>query len=107
MAQSDTTKCTRLDAIERLKECSHLRWIIPHESWNSRRHDAPKELSTSYGDWKELTQTDEVTPETFVLVEYATGGDYANTCLVEVANHRVIEELCVAAGLRPDRPGER
>jgi hypothetical protein len=94
--------------LERLEALNHVRWIRPQESWQSanRRnpyHGDPKpelpiELSTSYGDWDELKDSDELTPDVYILIEYTRGSDYSGS-LVEISNRKALEELCQAAGL--------
>ena len=105
--------------IERLQECSNLRWIKPDESYesNKRRYGKPYhydtgrgyvddparpwlpvEYSTSYGDWHELSDSTEVTPDTFVIPKYCTGSDYSGN-LVEVSNYKAMVELLEGAEL--------
>jgi hypothetical protein len=57
----------------------------------------PIEWSTSYGDWTELKQGEDVREDTFALLDYTSGSDYSGS-LVEVSNRKAIEELCQACG---------
>lgn len=111
--------------VERLADVSGLTWIKPNESWesNERRHNSksryqvvsespyrceyvsiparpwlPIEYSTSYGDWDNLTDYSDITPDTFIIPPYCGGSDYSGS-LVEKSNHKALVDALEAAEL--------
>jgi hypothetical protein len=79
------TPVTTFALAERAAELSNVRFIRPSPHWSDSAT-----LSSSYGDWYELTQTGPMIPsETFVLPDYCGGSDYSGS-LLEVTNYKAL-----------------
>jgi hypothetical protein len=73
--------------LERVVSLYHGRLIVPQCHWSGN------ELSTSYGDWDEVRDHDEINPEkTYLIPGYCGGSDYSGD-LVNVANHKALVSM--------------
>lgn len=122
---ADDSAVTLHAVIERLAELPNVEWIRPQESWqsNERRYNGrsgyvvlsndpyksewrttparpelPVEYSTSYGDWDTVRDTDQLTADTYVLLQDTAYSDYSGS-IVNQANHKDLEETLQAIGL--------
>lgn len=87
-----TDICTVYGILERVAELNQCNLIEPSQAWQSwgSKPTFPAELSSSYGDWKALTNHCTINPNSvYLLVPYCGGSDYSGN-LCEVSNHKAI-----------------
>src|ERR1035438_1968712 len=87
--------------LERVAELHQSRLIIPNDDYHMVYHadetphyrNAPSGLSTTYGDWSEVTNTTPINPaEVYLIPGYCGGSDYSGN-LVEVSNHKALLDI--------------
>ena len=83
------------DKLCAVSDCYNVRFIEPEPAWThwDSKPQFPAELSSSYGDWKEVSEHTPIDPsKVFVMTQYTGGSDYSGD-LVEVSNYKAMLEL--------------
>jgi hypothetical protein len=81
--------------LERVASLHNARLITPNEAWRSYsdKQPVPPELSTTYGDWSEVSANTPIDPsKVYIIPGYCGGSDYSGN-LVEVSNHKAIIDM--------------
>src|ERR1035441_6281160 len=83
------------DKLCAVSECYNVRFIEPEPAWThwDSKPQFPTVLSSSYGDWEEVSDHTPIDPsKVFVMTHYTGGSDYSGD-LVEVSNYKAMLEL--------------
>jgi hypothetical protein len=86
---------TTFGMLEQVATLHHARLIVPDLAWTSygAKPVFPPELSSSYGDWHDVSDSTPIDPtKVFIIPGYCGGSDYSGD-LVEVSNYKAVLDM--------------